>query len=775
MRDIAILLTIIGLLSCLGGDAICEDIYFEGWEGGTTGGWEANDPASVVSVGTSGGNPGGYLGIQGESQSSVRIGALTTIPEATGDYWASGVGTISFDVRLVSGWYFHVWLRICGVGSESKGWLYRLPNPYEVGSSWSSVTIGLDSAWDDSQADLAGWFRERGALGFHETMANVGAVEILCLAMESVDVRIDNFRLGPTQRCYEDLPDPVVRFKGKSVAGDFLIRWDFEIQNWADYPAEMFLPSPDLPPCGSNRAAPRTKYRFVRSDGEFLASSCGVTNPSMLQDIFFTGSDIGSPNVYVELIDRRCNMVYRSNTVSTVFTNSKPVANAGEDQIVECAGATTPVTLDGSLSSDPDGHDITFEWLVQGVRIDDPTAPVTVGHFPPGTHHVALNVSDGLTQSTDVVEITIVDTTPPDLHVDVNRRVLWPPNHRYFDIQTTVVVDDACGEVLNVVLTNIFSHESGKHGDIPVSDAVRNAQFGTLDTDFELLSERDGRGSGREYGIVYMTLDRAFNLTSDTVYVHVPHDQSGHALAALGFSADGRALKAGTAQYALVVPSQAGRGSHPGFDATTIDVKGSQVGSSRGALSPESAYLGDVDGDGLEDIVLFYPTDETVRLLRLAQDEGDDISFYYRGDAGEIYTVLNIFDLGKPVSIVMADLRPVEGYGDGVAKKDPRLELRLSEPSRRVEASLDRAYPNPFNPNIVLTYSLSVGGVVRLDVFDVNGRLVRRVTSGERPAGSHTVSWDAHDDSGIRVSSGVYFARLQFKNVTQTRKIVLLK
>ncbi len=80
------------------------------------------------------------------------------------------------------------------------------------------------------------------------------------------------------------------------------------------------------------------------------------------------------------------------------------------------------------------------------------------------------------------------------------------------------------------------------------------------------------------------------------------------------------------------------------------------------------------------------------------------------------------------------------------------------------------AYPNPFNPQTHLTYTLSESGTASLVVFDVSGKEIARLAQGWHFAGSHQVTFDA---SGL--SSGVYFARLQAKDLNRTQKLFLVK
>jgi hypothetical protein len=103
---------------------------------------------------------------------------------------------------------------------------------------------------------------------------------------------------------------------------------------------------------------------------------------------------------------------------------------------------------------------------------------------------------------------------------------------------------------------------------------------------------------------------------------------------------------------------------------------------------------------------------------------------------------------------------PVSGIDD--AGVPPRL-------------SLGPTYPNPFNPAITIKYDIPAQAQVDLTVYDVSGRAVQTLVRGVRSAGRYSVVWDGRNASGARVSSGIYFLRLESGGLTQTRKIVLLK
>jgi hypothetical protein len=83
--------------------------------------------------------------------------------------------------------------------------------------------------------------------------------------------------------------------------------------------------------------------------------------------------------------------------------------------------------------------------------------------------------------------------------------------------------------------------------------------------------------------------------------------------------------------------------------------------------------------------------------------------------------------------------------------------------------------PNPFNPATEIRWDLAERGAVRLEVYNVSGRLVRTLAKGVWDAGSHTVTWDGRDEEGTEVSSGVYFYRLQAPTYRASNRMILIR
>jgi hypothetical protein len=83
-------------------------------------------------------------------------------------------------------------------------------------------------------------------------------------------------------------------------------------------------------------------------------------------------------------------------------------------------------------------------------------------------------------------------------------------------------------------------------------------------------------------------------------------------------------------------------------------------------------------------------------------------------------------------------------------------------------------HPNPAAGDVAFSIRLACAAAVKLEVFDVRGRLVTTLVDGPLPAGMHELVWQATDAAGGRLATGVYFCRVKVEGETRTLKIVLL-
>lgn len=467
--------------------------------------------------------------------------------------------------------------------------------------------------------------------------------------------------------------------------------------------------------------------------------------------------------------------------------NQPPVADAGGPYEADCAGpGGAEVTLDGTASSDPDGDPISFSWSAPGVIFDDASSPTPKATFPLGTTTVTLIVDDGNGgTSIDETEVTVTeDTAPPTITIALSRDVLWPPNHKMVEIWADVTVTDNCDDDPEWYLLSVESSEpdNGK-GDGNTVDDIQGANVGTQDEHFELRSERQGGGDGRKYTITYTAEDAAGNVAVVEACVRVPHDHSGVALASTGFAAGGTAFDESYDRFAFVIPSQPDKFAmdvngnlirlQKAFDATAIDPRDVYVGNTKGAVRPDETLELDVNGDGLNDLALYYPVEAVLEIqAQLTAEEQNHeqvrkdashgpIGVHYKGSDEVDYLVSDLFSLGDPVPL-LPSLPPMPQFADDA-------------PDLTKATGLTSIYPNPFNPTTTVGFYLEHSSSVLLRVYDTRGALVRTLRDERLPAGEHQVEWNGRDDQGHVVATGVYFARLVAGRHRSSQKMVMVK
>lgn len=121
-----------------------------------------------------------------------------------------------------------------------------------------------------------------------------------------------------------ELPNPVLVFIGQvSVegGGKSFVRYRFEVDNFAAYPKELFAPSPNLPPCGTNSKAARTWVDIYEQSGKRLNRFCDLHSPADLNGIWFALelNELPPSWVYIELTDRQTGSKYKSNLAETTL------------------------------------------------------------------------------------------------------------------------------------------------------------------------------------------------------------------------------------------------------------------------------------------------------------------------------------------------------------------------------------------------------------------------------------------------------------------------
>lgn len=215
--------------------------------------------------------------------------------------------------------------------------------------------------------------------------------------------------------------------------------------------------------------------------------------------------------------------------------NEPPIPGIEQVGPVECSSSEgADVTLDGSSSSDPDSSPgtnddiVSFDWYVDyGLPTETllGSGEVLQATLPLGSSAITLKVTDSQGSSaTAQARIAVVDTAAPSLSLALAPAILWPPDRRMKTTSASVASSDVCGPV-TVTLQSVTSSEPD---DLPgvgdLTSDIQGANLGTADFSFSLRAERDPRGQGRTYTIVYRSVDSAGNIATASSTVFVPHD-----------------------------------------------------------------------------------------------------------------------------------------------------------------------------------------------------------------------------------------------------------
>jgi tetratricopeptide (TPR) repeat protein len=129
-------------------------------------------------------------------------------------------------------------------------------------------------------------------------------------------------------------------------------------------------------------------------------------------------------------------------------------------------------------------------------------------------------------------------------------------------------------------------------------------------------------------------------------------------------------------------------------------------------------------------------------------------------------TTATSLDPSGPIG-VMAEANRRAIVATGVERED--------DDNMPADYALFTNYPNPFNPSTTIRFQLPARCNVSLFIYDVTGREVKTLVSGDMDAGNYSVVWNGEDSEGRPVASGVYIVRMQAGYFTQTQKAVLLK
>jgi len=241
-------------------------------------------------------------------------------------------------------------------------------------------------------------------------------------------------------------------------------------------------------------------------------------------------------------------------------------------------------------------------------------------------------------------------------------------------------------------------------------------------------------------------------------------------------------------------------GSSMALDPTLLNYNDNDLGANW-----YPSYLPYGDGDngtpGEENSDLLFPPVEAVNPD--PENEAVDVSInpQLTWENGEWTETIDLYfgTDDPPTTMVLDNVSAVESYDTGtlnyettyywqVVCRNPAGETESEIWSFTTEIEFDQDdnlipsisglkgnYPNPFNPITTIEYALSADTKVRLEIYNLQGELVRTLLDSDLPAGYHSTTWNGIDNNSLPVSSGIYLYRLKAGAIVQTKKMLLIK
>ena len=231
-----------------------------------------------------------------------------------------------------------------------------------------------------------------------------------------------------------------------------------------------------------------------------------------------------------------------------------------------------------------------------------------------------------------------------------------------------------------------------------------------------------------------------------------------------------------------------------------IDADGSELAGfpvETGGSISASAVAGDITGDGEADIVAtaadgniygYEANGTTIRNFPIpGSANGQIIATAALGDLdgdGDMEIAVGIRGSGMNLMVIdyKEDASPADlqwpNFGKDVWRSNDFSDVVTGvdeTPVAPAEFALSKNYPNPFNAQTTIRFSLAAPGEVTMSVFDLLGRRIRVLQSGFLSSGAHSIVWDGVNESGKIVSSGIYFYRLESPEGSRTMRMLLLK
>jgi hypothetical protein len=183
-------------------------------------------------------------------------------------------------------------------------------------------------------------------------------------------------------------------------------------------------------------------------------------------------------------------------------------------------------------------------------------------------------------------------------------------------------------------------------------------------------------------------------------------------------------------------------------------------------------------GTGVLENYSVYVTTENSTLLDAFDLEADLLYTYRLGEREWHYKKHSLTKFAGQTILIAFRHHDVYPGQSTIILDNLKVEVTISDydhPVVPIKNALRGNFPNPFNPETSIAFTMANEGHVSIEVFNIRGQKVTTILSEERAAGDHHIIWRGTDEQGRSVGSGIYFYRMTTGDFTQTRRMVLMK
>jgi len=146
-----------------------------------------------------------------------------------------------------------------------------------------------------------------------------------------------------------------------------------------------------------------------------------------------------------------------------------------------------------------------------------------------------------------------------------------------------------------------------------------------------------------------------------------------------------------------------------------------------------------------------------------------------------IFLILNVIQFGQTykMNINLKDGSTVEFSVEDIRKLTFESSTEVKNPvdlKGNVESfKVSQNYPNPFNPNTTISYQIPKASLVKINIYNVQGSLVKELYNGFQEEGEYKINWNGTNQANVNAASGIYLFTVSITNQIISKQMILLR